>query len=262
MFVYRNLLPYLSPDQPVYGIAAPGFTSDEKLPESFSEMVELYIAAIKAHQPQGPYRLAGYSFGGLIALEMATRLRHVGDEVSLLVVIDAVLGHHPTAPSWANLWGWRFVQFNRRRYMAQDRAAIAFRKLVSRPPRQWLTMLISKGPRLGRNMLRDTMGVPSPLVPPIATDDATVHQKSAKVAAVVDMWGAVNRSPRYPGRILYFYTPFNSTNTWFSQVRAWRIVATGRISAYRVPATHMTIINEPFVQRIGKILEVYLAKLP
>ncbi|HXY91692.1 MAG TPA: AMP-binding protein, partial [Acidimicrobiia bacterium] len=58
------------------------------------------LIALRGVQPQGPYALGGYSFGGLVAFEMACRLRGVGEEVVLLVILDrtAPLG----VPSVAN----------------------------------------------------------------------------------------------------------------------------------------------------------------
>ncbi|MFD8751868.1 alpha/beta fold hydrolase, partial [Kitasatospora sp. NPDC059577] len=50
-----------------------------------------YLAAIRAVQPEGPYHLAGWSFGGLVALELAGQARAGGQEVGLLAVIDSVL---------------------------------------------------------------------------------------------------------------------------------------------------------------------------
>jgi thioesterase domain-containing protein len=47
-----------------------------------------YLNALRRHQPQGPYFLAGWSFGGLVAYEMARYLREQGETVALLAVID------------------------------------------------------------------------------------------------------------------------------------------------------------------------------
>ncbi|GLZ29127.1 hypothetical protein Lesp02_13170 [Lentzea sp. NBRC 105346] len=75
---YAKLLPYLGPDQPVYGLQARG------LPADIEEMTADYIAEIRRIQPHGPYRLLGWSAGGRIAHEIAARL---GD-VEFLAVLD------------------------------------------------------------------------------------------------------------------------------------------------------------------------------
>jgi thioesterase domain-containing protein len=52
-------------------------------------MVTSYLDAIRRMQPDGPYRLAGWSMGGMVASEMARRLEESGEEVALLALLDA-----------------------------------------------------------------------------------------------------------------------------------------------------------------------------
>jgi aspartate racemase len=51
-------------------------------------MAQSYVAAIRLQQPSGPYYLAGASFGGTVALEMAQQLLAAGEEVALLIQFD------------------------------------------------------------------------------------------------------------------------------------------------------------------------------
>src|SRR5262249_4615088 len=73
----------------VYAIQAKGADGLETPLTSVEDMAAYYVAAIREVQPQGPYLLAGYSFGGLVALEMARRLEEMGEHIGLLVLIDA-----------------------------------------------------------------------------------------------------------------------------------------------------------------------------
>ncbi|KAJ3033802.1 hypothetical protein HDV00_005815 [Rhizophlyctis rosea] len=57
---------------------------------SIIEMARYYITLIKTIQPEGPYYLAGYSFGGTVCMEMAVMLREMGDKVQHVIVIDTV----------------------------------------------------------------------------------------------------------------------------------------------------------------------------
>ncbi|MBO4258602.1 amino acid adenylation domain-containing protein [Streptomyces griseorubiginosus] len=86
---YAGLVRHLGPEVPVYGIQARGLDGGGALPSSMEEMTEDYLALIRSRQPSGPYRLAGWSFGGLAAHALATRLRAEGEEVSLLALLDA-----------------------------------------------------------------------------------------------------------------------------------------------------------------------------
>ena len=48
----------------------------------------LYTQTIQEKQPEGPYRLAGYSFGTCVALEMSLQLQQQGSEVEQLLMLD------------------------------------------------------------------------------------------------------------------------------------------------------------------------------
>jgi amino acid adenylation domain-containing protein len=86
---YAGLVRHLGPDVPVYGVQASGLDGSGALPASMAEMTGDYLARIRAVQPEGPYRLAGWSFGGLVAHALATRFQAEGERVGLLAVLDA-----------------------------------------------------------------------------------------------------------------------------------------------------------------------------
>ncbi|MEV4286822.1 amino acid adenylation domain-containing protein [Nonomuraea bangladeshensis] len=76
-------------DVPVYGLQARGLAGPEPLPRTLDEMAADYLAAVRAVAPAGPYRLLGWSFGGVVAHAMAARLRREGEEVALLALLDS-----------------------------------------------------------------------------------------------------------------------------------------------------------------------------
>uniref|UniRef100_UPI000B2E4838 non-ribosomal peptide synthetase n=1 Tax=Streptomyces graminilatus TaxID=1464070 RepID=UPI000B2E4838 len=87
---YRALAAALGPDRPVYGLTAPGLTvSDEEIvPATVPELAAAHLTALREVRPHGPYHLAGWSLGGLLAYEMAHQLRAVGEEVATLTLLD------------------------------------------------------------------------------------------------------------------------------------------------------------------------------
>jgi len=80
---------HLGPDQPVWGLQAHGMERRGVPDWSVPAIARRNVAAVRSVQPRGPYLIAGHSFGGLVALEMAHQLRHAGQEVLRLVVIDS-----------------------------------------------------------------------------------------------------------------------------------------------------------------------------
>jgi amino acid adenylation domain-containing protein len=79
-------------DQPVYGIQARGLDGVEDVATSVEEMAADYIRAIRSVQPNGPYRLGGFSAGGVVAFEMARQLQRAGEETALLALLDTQMG--------------------------------------------------------------------------------------------------------------------------------------------------------------------------
>jgi thioesterase domain-containing protein len=75
--------------QDVYAVA-PSSTMELPPGSGLEHMAELMVAAVRRLQPSGPFRLGGYSFGGLLALEMAQQLRTAGEPVEALFLIEAI----------------------------------------------------------------------------------------------------------------------------------------------------------------------------
>ena len=86
---YYGLAMHLGKDQPVYGIQAQALISGEPALLRIEDMASYYIAEMRRVQPAGPYNFLGYSFGGIVALEMAHQLRAAGQNVNLLGMLDS-----------------------------------------------------------------------------------------------------------------------------------------------------------------------------
>ncbi len=84
---FLDLARDLGEDHPLSAVEARGLTG-EPPQRRIGEMAATYLAAVRAVQPTGPYRLLGYSMGGKVAHEMARRLREAGEEVALLAILD------------------------------------------------------------------------------------------------------------------------------------------------------------------------------
>ncbi len=85
---YRGLAPHLGPEIPLYGLQARGISETAELPASLADMAAEYIEQMRVVQPVGPYYLLGWSFGGVLAYEVAAQLQRCGERVDLLVSLD------------------------------------------------------------------------------------------------------------------------------------------------------------------------------
>lgn len=90
---FRDLGRHMGPTHPFYGLQARGLDGREPHLSSIEEMASHYLREIASVQPRGPYFLGGFSFGGLVAYEMAQQLRAQGEEVGLLVLFDTYPGN-------------------------------------------------------------------------------------------------------------------------------------------------------------------------
>ena len=88
IFIYHQLATALGPDQPVYGLQAQGLYTKHRPHWTIEQMAEHYAREIRAVQPSGPYRLAGFCLGATIALEIALQLERAGEEVTFLGSFD------------------------------------------------------------------------------------------------------------------------------------------------------------------------------
>jgi amino acid adenylation domain-containing protein len=88
LFDYYNLAKKLTKDLPIYGLQARGIDGKQQPFDRIEDMASYYVQAIQTIQPQGTYFLLGYSFGGIIAFEMARQLTDRGCKVAFLGLLD------------------------------------------------------------------------------------------------------------------------------------------------------------------------------
>jgi amino acid adenylation domain-containing protein len=102
VFCYTELADAMPPDQPLVGIQAFDLTrSGGPGPGDVAEIAERYLQAVRAVQPEGPYRLGGWCMGGLLAFEMARRLEEAGERTAMLAIIDSSFAD-PVPPAWVD----------------------------------------------------------------------------------------------------------------------------------------------------------------
>jgi amino acid adenylation domain-containing protein len=225
---YLDLARALGPLQPVFGLQAGALAGETKEP-TIEAMAAAYLAEIRTVQPQGPYRLAGWSMGGLVAFEMARQLTRRGEAVELLAVIDVPAP--PATPSevpdeWSLLG-----QF------ANDLWGVSGRDLEL--PAEIPTL---GGPELLRALVdfaRAEQILPSDL------DFAAIHRRFELFSANV---GAMARyvAGSYPGRLLLVRS--RSSEPAFDSTLGWGDLATGGVEVLTSSGDHFSIVRGPHVE--------------
>lgn len=234
---YSGLLPYLPVDTPVYGLQAPLLAAEEARPylneqRSLASMASDYLAAIKQVQLEGPYQLLGWSFGGMLAHELAAQLQQQGEEVQLLALVDA----YPS-DQWRNMPA-----------VGEQEALQALLRIAGYEP--------------------DT-GFPDHLTP-MQTRSILKQQGSALASLSEATWQAITqvvidnshlvRSSNhqvFQGDAVFFQAtgPRPEINV---DCDGWQPYVTGQLHCHDVPCTHGMMLQPPMVELIGNTLSKWI----
>jgi amino acid adenylation domain-containing protein len=128
VFCYLALSRHAELDRPIHAIQASGLAEADATTVSIEEMARQYVALIRERQPQGPYHLGGWCFGGVVAFEAAQQLTAAGEQVALLSLFDSRAPIPENAPADGDdvmLLSW----------FARD-LAVPYNKTLHIPPEQ------------------------------------------------------------------------------------------------------------------------------
>ncbi|MFL6600400.1 MAG: alpha/beta fold hydrolase [Steroidobacteraceae bacterium] len=242
----------------VFGIQARGLARHERPHTTVEAMATEYLLAIKMRQPHGPYYLCGYSFGGLVAFEMARRLAHSGEKVGLLGLFD-------TLP---NFLGWPlpfWLGFARRR-MGRFVTAMS-----AGPLRTWPAVARRAVGRGRRTTPRWHDGVPARLrrgnptpthldsPPTLFSFLKTAPASVLKVAATGLIASARYRPRFYPGELKLFI-PAERNSALLSPQDFWQRHAR-TLSIVGTAGGHLTMLSMPNAEFTAASLTRYLPVL-
>ncbi|HEX8694599.1 MAG TPA: amino acid adenylation domain-containing protein [Longimicrobium sp.] len=237
---YRDLAFLLAPEQPVFALQPRGIEDGGQAPISaIEEMAAFYVAAVRGMRPEGPYRVAGWSFGGVVAWEMAQQLAAAGHEVDLLALFD-------TAPHTPE--GMMINAGDPAEIVWLTVAGLAGHAAAARVDVDELRGLEGREQALA--MLRK-MDLPR-LLPESRVDD--VLALTAIRAANLQAQAAYRPRP-YPGRLTYFRTAGSDDARGGSPgLEFWGALAEGGVTAHRVAGSHGTILQEPYVRELARAI--------
>jgi amino acid adenylation domain-containing protein len=248
VLTYRDLARRLGPDVPVYGLQAAGLDGRRPPLSSVEDMAEHYLAEIRQVQRHGPYALGGFSFGGLVAFEMARRLTARGEGVSLLALLDTQFPEGARSPFVRHMAGSAW--FRRLVYPQWLRVAGHRASLERLGPRRYAALLLGKLP--GRTSVARIDAVEAYLREEQPFDGPDAFSRAA--ARVVDAnAGALTRyiPQPYAGVITFFHalaTPVGEDTR-----ELWASVA-DRLEVHDVPGSHSDIRMEPQVSLVADVI--------
>jgi thioesterase domain-containing protein len=270
---YLDLARALDPAQPVYGIVpAAGEEHAATIEARAAQAIEA-IASVRSH---GPYRIGGWSSGGLVAYETARQLRARGERVALLALFDAWAvdgSSERSRGAFAPASTWLGVSLDRwLRLSAGERSRIVLDKLKA------ATGATEEAALLRR--MADELGLPPDefliLLDEMLPAEDPLH---AVVAAAVQASGAPAGDRRREAReriavlqasvaalAAYRLRPYDGALTLFAAgepaedpTLGWGALAQGGVEVHRVPGHHYTMLRPPHARelaaRLGAALE-------
>jgi thioesterase domain-containing protein/acyl carrier protein len=241
LYLY-HLAHHLGREQPLYGLQPRGLDGIAAPHATVEETAAYLLPRIRAVQPRGPYRLAGHSFGGKVALELAQQLLRAGERVALLAIFD-------TGPWRDGDWSTGDVVRDMTNYLGAmaefvgGRSATTYEQLAALDEdgrigaiKAELERLEFLPPHIGADEVRGLLRV---LIASIQA--ASAYAPAALLPVPVSLFSAASHTDAEHAR----------------QAERWRAV--GPTELIVVPGTHATMLAEPSVatlaERLGSLLE-------
>ncbi|WP_332836436.1 thioesterase domain-containing protein [Streptomyces capitiformicae] len=247
---YLPFARHLPADQPLYALQAAGADPATEPLRSMEALAASYIEALRRVQPQGPYRIGGWSFGGYVAFEMARQLTAAGEEVTDLFVLDTTAvtpgeRHHHTEDELLVWFFWEMLLLER-----GGRSPIE-----TIPPHR--TTLTEKFEYIAELAVAEG-------VLPAGTSSAVVRRLFDVYAA---HWTAAldYRPTRLPLDLILLRAtePFpqelrpmhDAMGTQYNdRTNGWHHLVDGHVEVLPVPGDHLTLMEEPHVKTTAETL--------
>ncbi|WP_345817024.1 acetoacetate--CoA ligase (plasmid) [Paraburkholderia sp. PREW-6R] len=242
----RALIGALRGERPIYGLNAQGLDGRQPPQHRVADMARSYLAQIRLMQPHGPYTLAGYSFGGLIALEIAQQLYRLGDPVELLCLLDTYVSERYLP--WGARMKYRGSYVARhwqmlRRIPAMQRAQYVSGKLGAAMGR----LRSRRGSRTSSGRETDAVGLPP----------ALQGVREAMYSAM-----AAYRPRRYRGGPIFYVRASVQQERRGDPLPLWQQVACAGLQVVDVGGGHNDMLFEPNASVIASMLDEALAAPP
>ena len=227
------------PDRPVYALTTPIGGPVGALPRSIEELSARYLDEIAHVAPGGPYALAGFCFGGVVALEMARQLQERGQQVTLLALVNVTAYDFPGLVS----------PLARARFRTRWGARLRY---LSRKPDRWRWIVRRVVGTAEKNAGRVTLPMRLAMRPDAPATPTLVR---ASLVTAFDRY----RARPHEGAIHLFLADETLPLYADDPHEAWQGAATGPIHIHRFPHDGYAMLSEPDVERVARIVAQALA---
>jgi thioesterase domain-containing protein len=242
--LFREMAAALPEGQPVYAIDME-WLCNAKQQFTVEQLATFYLDLIQKIQQNGPYYLCGYSFGGLVAYEIAVRLTDEGDSASLVALLDV-----PNPALLSNLSWAASAQFHQA-YLA-DRLQKYGRQL----------MRGDFGAFIGRGFFFITSRTIKLVMPAIKigfrmADRPLPERLRSYDPGFLKAWRGYTPN-RYTKRLVCFRVQDRGPEHDRDLSMGWDAYAMGGVQVHVVPGRHTDMLRMPYVRAVADKLAAYL----
>ncbi|MEU6064803.1 amino acid adenylation domain-containing protein [Streptomyces sp. NPDC047082] len=222
--------------RPFFALDAEGLAPDGPELASVPALAAHYVEQIRAEQPNGPYRLGGWSTGAAVAHELAAQLRAAGEQVTALVLFDPAIPPRLDAPPEHALVLWLFLR---------DLAGLVGRPM---PPLE-VEQLRPLGPAARTQTVLSA----------IREAGLVAEEAMPEVAARLGVFGAMVSSAAvwqpsvYDGPLTLMVA--GDATVAEERFAGWRAFTTGDAAALPVAGDHHTMLRAPAVAALAELLD-------
>jgi amino acid adenylation domain-containing protein len=241
-FYYRKLAELLGNDQPSFGIRSP-----QDPHEKIEHMAAAYIKAIKEVQPQGPYQLGGFCFGGIVAFEMARQLTAAGEPIGLLAILES---------SPPNIDQSHELTAGSARFSIEN-VYENLRDFVSHPASEQMAMVKRKAKKVRDKLSRKTATAEEPARPAALNDmiDMSKYPKDYVIYAETHWKALASYKPGLYDGPIHLFRARKQPLRFTDPSLGWNSVARGHVKITVVPGTHESMVQEPNVQILASKIQ-------
>ena len=239
---YRSLANCLAPGIPLHAIESLELYRDGALDvASVEQTAAAYVRHLLKFQPHGPFRLAGYSFGGVVAHAMACQLVEAGHKVDFLGLFDT---SNPTAPH--------------KTYSSTGRLAAFWKQHAGLPLLLRISLLrqrIREGIATNRRVREEILSAAS-------AGPAAAYSDLRRIQVREENWRAMKgyQPARYPGRITLFKAMTASDKIEWPDDYGWSDVAGSGLEIIKVPGSHLVLFEPENVESLAESLHLALSR--
>jgi amino acid adenylation domain-containing protein len=239
---YREMAANLPTGCPLHAIESPELSRGSEVEvASIEATAAAYVRLLLAFQPRGPFRLAGYSFGGVVAHAMSCQLVEMGHEVDFLGLFDT---HNPTVQGKV--------------YSPVGRFAVFWKQHHEIPLGRRLSLLrqrIREGTETHRRVSAEILAAQS-------SGPAEAYSDLRRVQVREENWRAMqaHQPARFPGRVTLFKAITGSDKVELPADYGWSTQADGGLQIIQIPGRHLTIFDPDHVGTLANSLHLALSR--